>query len=299
MKHLLLLGLLFSSSLIVSQETDKINQSFWDNFTLRKSFTSANSKAKAAVITYTNPKDKKESWLLNAALGLNILTPKKEIIALSPYIEYHRNTLVDEEQNNWQTGLALEWQTRDLVLKKWSPILIGSTKYNQDIKNEVNSLQGNLYATAIFKGYNLDYKHFYIPNNIVNFGKLFQFVYTPYVGLENENRLKTETISEEGNIYRAYLRVTSSIVLFPISEKWCDKIELVTDWQYRYNFSENVDELTTEDHNYFSAGMNYIFFTTENGSKSAKIGVDYVHGENPSKNFEDQSYYAITLKVKF
>lgn len=293
----IILIIVFSSccSAIMAQEN---KTSFFNQISLRKSFQSKNDKAEPAIITYSNPKEKESSWLLNGALGINLLPKTKEVITLSPYIEYHRNTLIDKEQDNFQTGLSFEWQTSDISSKGWTPILISSIKYNNDFIKDISSLQGNLYFTPLFKGKGLDAKYFWLPNTTVNFGKLFQFVYTPYIGLENENRLETDDGLDKGNIYRTYIRISSNILLFPKNKQLKNRFEFNVDWQYRYNFSENVQSLTTDEHLYFTSSFNYIFFKTDDDKKSAKIGIDYVNGENPTKNFEDQSFYAISLKIK-
>ena len=70
------------------------------------------------------------------------------------------------------------------------------------------------------------------------------------------------------------------------------------DWQYRYNFYENVKDLTKSEHKYLTTSFNYIFFSTVDDKKSAKIGFDYTNWENPSKNFEQQSFYALNLMIK-
>ena len=38
-----------------------------------------------------------------------------------------------------------------------------------------------------------------------------------------------------------------------------------------------------------TAGFNYNFWTDDVRKRSAKIGIDYTKGENPTKNFEQQS----------
>ncbi len=297
MRYLGVFIIMVLSANVYGQDKDT-SSSFLDIFTLRKSFESKNDKAEPAIFTYTKPKDKDDSWLLNAAIGFNILPNTKHTLTLDPYFEYHKNTLIDKEQDNWQTGFSFEWQTQNLTTKSWSPIIISAIKYNEDKIKEISSFQGNLYFTPLFKGKEKELKYFWIPNNTTNFGDLFDFVFSPYVGLENENRIKTENDSLSGNIYRAYFRITSSVSLFPKSKKLKEKFEFNVDWQYRYNLNENVEALITNEHKYFTAGFNYVFFTADEGKKSAKIGIDYTNGENPTKNFEEQSYYALTLKVK-
>ncbi|WP_158858475.1 hypothetical protein [Lunatibacter salilacus] len=278
--------------------TVRSQDSFLDRFTLRQSFQSTNAKAEPAIFTFTKPKEKEASWLLNAAIGVNLLESSNTVLTLNPYFEYHKNTLIDRVQDNWQVGVSSEWQSRKLPQKEWSPIFITAVKYNEDkIKNNT-SFQGNFYFTPLFKGKAMNPLYFWIPNNRSNFGRAFQFSYTPYIGLENENRINTEIDASSGGIYRAVFRITSEVSLFPQNELWRGKFEFYLDWQYRNNFRETVADLTAAYHKYFTSSFNYTFFSEDDGNKSAKIGLDYTNGENPTRNFEQQSFYAISLKVK-
>ncbi|HSI76514.1 MAG TPA: hypothetical protein VK957_11475 [Lunatimonas sp.] len=291
-------SLLLSLLLVCVALTARSQDGFLDRFTLRQSFQSRNARAEPAIFTFTKPREKEASWLLNAAIGYNLLKNSTSDLTLNPYVEYHKNTLIDRMQDNWQAGVSSEWQSRDLSQKPWTPIFITALKYNEDkIKNNT-SFQGNLYFTPLFKGKAMDPLYFWIPNNTSNFGRAFQFTYTPYIGLENENRINTEIEASSGHIYRAVFRITSEISLFPQNEQWRGKFEFYLDWQYRNNFRETVTDLTAADHKYFTSSFNYTFFSEDDGNKSAKIGLDYTNGENPTRNFEQQSFYAISLKVK-
>ncbi|SEE63033.1 hypothetical protein SAMN04487765_3474 [Tenacibaculum sp. MAR_2010_89] len=289
---------LFYSSIILGQQKQKKSQSIFNRISLRKSFQSTNSTAEPATITYTKSKGKSSSWLLDAAIGVD-LTPRDSIkaISLTSYFEYHKNTLINEEQNNWLTGLALEWLIFDIQKKNWTPILISSIKYNKDNFNDVSSFQGSYYFTTIFKRKS-NLKYFWIPNNIVNIGKSIQFNYTPYFGIENENRISTNQDSNNGSIYRAYFRVTPYLSIFKSYKKLNKLFDITADWQYRYNLYENVSSLNRKNHKFFFISANYIFFSNNDGNKTAKIGLDYTNGGNPTIGFKEQSFYAVSLKVQ-
>lgn len=288
------LTLLFTGFIIYVYSQDK----FIDRFTVRQSFQSKNDRAEPALFTFAKPKDKDQSWLLNAAIGYNLLKKSNSVLTIDPYFQVNKNTLIDKIQNNWQAGVSSEWQCRDMSKRNWSPIIIAAIKYNEDISKQITSFQGSIYFTPLFKGKAKRPKYFWIPNNTSDFGNVIQFTYSPYLGFENENRLKTESESSLGAIYRAVFRVTSIISLFPKSDQLKGKFEFNFDWQFRNNISESVDDLTKSDHKYFTTSFNYTFFNADDGKKSAKIGIDFTNGENPAKNFEQQSFYSISLKVK-
>lgn len=271
---------------------------WYKNITLRQSFDSKTDKAKPANITYTNPDDGDESWLVNIALGYDLTPDSEEIIIINPYIEYHRNSLVDKEQYNWETGVFAEWQTQDIFTKKWSPVLIGAVRYNDDRIGGVQSLMSNLYFTPLFRGKGMKPEFFWLPNTAVKLGKAFRFIYTPYLGLETENRIQTDNSDASGSIYRGYFSISSTVVFFPDHEVLKDRLEIDLDWQYRYILGENVAAITQDDYRYFNISFNYILYRASDGKRIVKLGIDYTTGENPAKNFQDQTFYALSLKVR-
>lgn len=273
-------------------------EGFFSGFTLRKSFQSKTSSADPAIITFLSPEGKTSSWLLNGAIGYNILENNSAVLELSPYIEYNRNTLIEKEQNNWQIGFSSEWQPLDLLEKGWSPVFIGVVKFYDDQVKGNTSFQGNFYFTPVFKGKGLQSNYFWIPNNTSNFGNILQFSYSPHFGFENENRINTSEVESSGSIYRMVFRITATISLFPLNENLREKFELNTDLQYRNNLSESVENIGAKEYTFFTAGVNYLLFSFEEGKRVAKIGIDYTKGENPTNNFENQAFYALSLKLK-
>lgn len=279
-------------------EAQSASDPWYKRISLRQSFDSKTDKARPASITYTNPDDGDESWLINIAVGLDLTPDSEEIIIINPYMEFHRNSLVDKEQYNWQAGVFAEWQTQDIFEKKWSPVLIGAVRFNDDRIGNVSSLQTNVYFTPLFRGKGLKAEYFWLPNTAVNLGKAFRFIYTPYLGLETENRLQTDLNDASGSIYRGYFSISSSMIFFPESEVLKDRFEIDLDWQYRYILGENVVIITQNDYNYFNIAFNYILYRASDGKKIVKLGFDYTTGENPARNFQDQTFYALSLKVR-
>ncbi len=288
---ILVAGLLFFVSVVHAQ-----GKKIFEKVTLRQSFQSTSEKAEPAFITYTNPKNSQASWAVNAAIGYKF-EPTTKALTIDPYFEFHRNTIIDKEQYNWQTGISAEWMTQDLHTKGWSPVLIGAEKYNKDKIKEVSSMQGNLYFTPLFKNKGGALKYFWLPHATTNLGSLLHFYYAPYIGLEHENRIQTPDKTYKGNIYRVLLRVNPTLFFHTKNDDVLDRVALTMDYQYRNDFSKSVDDLSSDDHRFFTASLLYTFFKTAD-DKSAKIGFDYVNGENPSKGFQKQSFYAVTLKIK-
>ena len=138
----------------------------------------------------------------------------------------------------------------------------------------------------------------------LDFPELFSRLNVIIKNAQTNNVLKIITISTNLDKIQKIINISNDNdnIYFTVgvhpNEVLKDKFEFNLDWQYRYNFEENIAEVLTRQHRYFVAGFSYAFFSLDGGAKSAKIGIDYTNGENPTKNFENQSFYAISLKVK-
>lgn len=283
----LLLTLLFGCSLIGFSHAQ---DSFFSRFSLRKSFESKADKAEAASFTFNKPKDTAGSWAADIGLGYKIFKETE----LEAVVEFHKNTLVSKKQDSRDFGLTYR---RDFFsLAKFTPFMLVSTKYNLDKEKGNESFRGSLSFSLKTKDLGLGGFSFILPNKIVPVGKAFTFEYAPYLGLENENRTKTENALGKGHIYRWYFQVVPVITLFP-ETSLADRFELRCDYQYRNDFKKSVQEIASREHEFFTASFNYNILKDVK-DKKFQVGLDYVKGENPTGNFESQSYYALSLKLK-
>ncbi|WP_421943229.1 hypothetical protein [Pedobacter sp.] len=265
---------------------------FFDKFSLRKSFQSKSSKTEAASFTFNKPKDATGSWAANLALGFQLLD--STTVDLFLFSELHKNTLVNKKQDSRDIGLAFR---KDFFpLASLTPFLLANAKYNVDREKGNESFRASLSLSLKAKDLNLGALNFITPNKIVPVGNLFTLEYTPFIGLENENRTKTTNASEKGHIYRWYFQIIPVITLFP-NTTIADRFELRADYQYRNDFSKSVQDGSYREHEFFTASFNYNILSSESEQKF-QVGLDYVKGENPVENFLSQRYYAISLKVK-
>lgn len=272
------------------------------DITLVKSFQSKIDKTEPSIISFTNPKDKDASFLINAALGYDItnlfLDRNDKLIKIYPFVEYNRNTLIDKTQHQVQSGLTLEWILNSD--KKFIPVLLSDLKYVNDYKKEVESVQASLFISPKFTGVNTNFHNFYVPDNLVTLGskQFFAFEYIPYIGLESENRIKVENDSLKGDIYRFVGKVQTNFYFFPHREDSRLKYYFLTfniSYDYRNEFS-NSSLKKLENNNFWQLSANYTIY--KNDDFDAKIGIDYIKGANPTKAFENQDYYGLSFKMK-
>ncbi|HEY5536594.1 MAG TPA: hypothetical protein VIL99_16875 [Ignavibacteria bacterium] len=284
-----------------------INQSFGQiilsDFDLVKSFQSNQDQSKPAIVSFTIPEDKESSYLVNAAFGVDIsglfLDRNTKLVKLYPNIEYNRNTLVNKKQNQLSSGLAFEWII--LTGSKFIPTFTSSAKYSNDYIKKIESFQGDIFIAPKWTGVDPSIKNFYVPDNFVKVGKngFFGFEYVPYLGAEIENRFNSQKDSLIGDIYRFVFKLETNFYLLPkidSSNKFqYYYIELNIDYQYRNEFSNSSKDFLS-NRNYFKGSLNYTIYKNDN--IDAKVGLDYVHGADPTKAFEDQNYYGLSFKLK-
>jgi hypothetical protein len=98
-------------------------------------------------------------------------------------------------------------------------------------------------------------------------------VYTPYIGIENENRTYAENSLSAGNIYRAFGRISTDITFYPSNNSLKGKLDLSLDWQYRYNYYQTVSDVKNSTQQFLNTSLNYTFFTSADGKKMSQIGL--------------------------
>ncbi len=273
------------------------------DISLVKSYQSSAGKAKPAIASFTIPDQKDNSYLINAAIGLDIsslfLDRDSKLISISPHVEYNRNTLIDKEQNLFISGLAFDWVIPGE--RKFTPRIIASQKYSHNYEKQIQSLQGDILLAPKWIGFNTDFKNFWVPDNFVKAGEngTFGFEYVPSFGLEFDHRYKATADSLVGNIYRFVAKLETNIYLFPKFDPDGKYLyyncQLSVDYNYRNEFANSSsDPLPGND--YLTVSLDYVLF--KNDDVDTRIGIDYVNGSNPNQGFEKQNYYCLSFKIK-
>lgn len=274
---------------------DKVKPKF--QIKIRQSFQSADSKPEPAAFTYTKPKDGKESYLVDAALGLKLIN--RSNLGFNVFGEYHRNTLIDKEQNVFQTGLSLEWFTNKNFTVNNEPknnktsILNFNAKYSNNYIDKTQSIQFTGEITPLFSMTSSRAK-LPLPNSNNSIGKIFDFQYFPSLGFENQYNFQAKSDSSIGNILRGVAKFYLGIK--PLPALLNSKLELFGDFTERYNFINSTKNMGFTENGLIQVGLNFIIF--DDGKKYAKIGGSFNKGSNPGAGLINQEFYIVSLKVK-
>lgn len=283
-----------------------------ENFHLRKSAEDflANSTSQkgnlGAIVTYTKPKDKESSTALNLAGIYSIDFTKPDNYRnnkLSVYIQYDKNTLIDEEQDNLKYGLMYSDNFLSDIdnigeKTKFRPEFSLSSSFRRDFESNFDAIQTNLIMTPLFlknNGTLLDTADNSPFDLIGKETRKFNMTYGLNLGVEYDYRFGNDLPALDGNLLRTFSQVKLNLEFFSL-------ISASVDWQYRYSLY-NSTELDKSDYSYINLSLEYIIlFDSTDPDKNRGIvpavGLSYIDGENPTNGFQEQSYYALSLSLK-
>lgn len=278
----------------LKNEDDK--KGFFKSVKIRKSFESLDAKKDPAVISFTHPVDGKSSYLIDAGLGFDVFNKKNNPISFNT--EYHRNTLVSKEVNNFQIGLRKEWVKTKIVTvengKKRSFYFDVNAKYST---NPLTKSKGGVLTGQISEIYNAirtrDGKpKFWNPNKPIH-TNLLSIYYTPILGFEYQNTVKSDSADLKGSVLRGIAELNLSISPLAKDKISGNGFEVFANYTFRQNVinTTNVSEKYSTN---LSTGINIRLTKDE----KAKLSLSYNRGSNPVEQLAFQEYYLIALKIK-
>ena len=293
------------------------------NVLVRQSFESTDTKSEPAALLVTFPYEKSFSYIVDGGTALERETQQssQKIVA-----EYHRNTLIDKEQNNAQVGYSGEFYLRSLTntIIKTNYILNGTAKYVRDVVASKGSflhtlelgLFSNTFNTPIrTKGKNANY-----------------LLISPSIGYEYQNTFDAKTDTRDsllGNILRGMGKIKISYTLnkrvkvaapklitkvvyedsagvliptkMPLFEIDSSQSVVLPAFQLYVSGAMRYDALNqtrTPDgwHPYLQTGVDYILTRNEALEPRLSIGISFVNGENPAQGLLHQKYWLLALK---
>ena len=275
------------------QKKDSINnQPFFGSFKLRQSFQTADLQQSPAQLQFTLPQNGKDSWLVEAAVSAAVIPLSSSTVTSKFVAEYHRNTILDEPQNNYQIGYNMQYlQEGNDNLRL---LLTGNAKYIQDVIDSAHSLA----ITLNFAGYRnkknvLNWDH---PAYLSDEKYTYQF--SPYFEAQYQQFFASDK-QNAGSILRPLADLSGSFAINKPKPKKLvaptKLIELTVDYTNRYaivNTTGNGEKFT----NLFKAGLNCYFIDT--GSKSISFGASYNQGSDPLNGLKDQKFWQFSLQVQ-
>ncbi|MFC6099097.1 hypothetical protein [Olivibacter domesticus] len=285
-------------TVVAAQDTTEQKKSFFDRVELRQSFNTPDGKNAPVQFQMTFPKNKDHSFLIDGGIAYSLEQWGDGKI----FGEYHRNTLVEKEQHNWQAGFASVWYAKakrnqaGTTINRWffSPTL----KYIMDKVDTVHSLALNVDALPFRsgeKGLNLATNTLSSNKRLIHFALLSG-------GTEIQQNFSAKNDGEKGFILRPTLKVQYSLA----GNKRRDLMtEPIKTWAFTFNYDQWYDLINTTDYeenytHFFRGGFDYFFLTAAENSTNMdlSVGVSFNYGSKPQQALDQQQFWLFTINIQ-
>ncbi len=270
---------------------------------LRQSFGSVEMKREPVRFQFTLPDDHENSFLIDGALGIPFFDAAltRGLQMTGKLIgEYHRNTLLDEEQYTWQAGFSTAIRTKihkNSAKTRYSQFIFSPTiKYSRNVLDTISSLL-----------FTLDIMPFVSKTKGVNLGtytirgnrKLIHLL-SVIPAFEFQNNYSAQNDSDDGRILRPAIKMQYSIGGNKIRVPLSRMVEPVKTWEasidYTLRYAVINSTLNREEFsNLLETGVNYYFLTSP---VSISFGVSYNYGSDPMQGLNKQKFWLATLCIQ-
>lgn len=285
---------------------DSLLMAFWKKVKVRKAFeTETSDDDKAANLSFTFPKDKPNSFVINAGIGYEFGDKTKKNkngslykTSFTGFFVYNQNNELDKEQKNYKAGMSFSQSFLDAEDTKANFIEYG-LEYLRDFYDTSHSVLFTSYWHPLIKK----------PGSVVIGGyaqtaKQVLYYFHPQAGIEYQNVFTAKSASDKGYNFRGFFSFGANLLLKKKTydpktrealdkEYWTKGIELKINYDGRVNIATNI--ASTESFTpLFKAEL--LFYPTQNNKFT--IGLSYTDGANPLDGIAKQTFWLLAFKFK-
>jgi hypothetical protein len=278
--------------LAMSAFCQKKDTTLFSHFQLRQTFGNSDGTSSPAELQLTLPGGGKDSWLVDAAVALRIDPLSGDYGNSKIVAEYHRNTALDEPQNNYQFGYNYQYLKPNDGL---SIAINSNLKYVRDVVDTSNSIA----LTANFSPYLAGLHQLNLGRNAYLDNRHYTYSITPYVELQYQRLFATTSAVKNGDILRPVINISGSFALNrPATDKKVIKPSKLLEFCYGYSARYAVVNTSTDERftKLFKAGLNY--YLIDNKSVSISLGANYNLGSDPLNGLADQNFWQFALQAQ-
>lgn len=259
-------------------------------------------KPAPALLQFTFPQDKESSWLVDAAIGYKFRLNKDGTgggkkgeykWALTPVAEYHHNTLIEEEQYNWQTGVSVSFAnvgrmpSNELIIGHFANMAL---KYSRNVTDTVSALLFTGSYDLFRSGRNgLNIGTYTFSQKVVHFFSLTPSYQFQYNFKANEKIL-------EGSVLRPQISLIyeTGSALEKEQRNANKKVGLSFSYTARYDVanSTGIREYYTQ---LLKAGLNIYLL---NDPVVLTLSTSFNYGSDPAEGLKKQQYWLVGLQLQ-
>lgn len=292
-------SLFFLLPVVTLKAQDAPIQSFFNQFELRQSFSSSEGKTEPVQFQMTFPKNGRNSFLVDGGIAYNFKGKNWKVFG-----EYHRNSLIEIEQHNWQAGLSAIFYSdvaRNLTQTTYTRWFYSPTaRYIRNIIDSVHSLGLNIDALPIrsgAKGLNLATNTFSFENKLIHFAMIS-------TGAETQFNFMAKDKGLEGFIFRPNFKTQYSIagnkrrnpelMLEPI-KTWA----LTVNYDFWYDLV-NTTSYKERDRHFFKGALDYYLLNATQNTNNINLtmGVSFNYGSRPQQGLKQQQFWLFTINFQ-
>lgn len=303
LRFTVLSGVLLCSSSLIAQEKTSSMSRFFEALELRQSFGSAGTRNAPVRFQLTIPKHEETSYLIDGGLGIPIVNFKiGEALTMDGKLvgEYHRNTLIDEEQHNWQTGLSGTLRTnikRNRAETKFSQWYFTPTlKFSRNLRDTASAVLFNMDVIPFRSGdKGLNLNTYTIRGN----RKLIQLL-AINPGVEFQYNVSAQNQRDEGTVLRPLLKFQYLLAGNRLKESPIEMIVPDKTWEASLDYTAryavvNSTAMEEEFTQLLKAGVDYYLLTRP---LRISFGVSFNYGSDPAQGLKKQHFYLATFSLQ-
>jgi hypothetical protein len=303
LRFTVLAGVLLCGSSLIAQEKTSSMSRFFEALELRQSFGSAGTRNAPVRFQLTIPKHEETSYLIDGGLGIPVVNFKiGEALTMDGKLvgEYHRNTLIDEEQHNWQTGLSGTLRTnikRNRAETKFSQWYFTPTlKFSRNLRDTASAVLFNMDAIPFRSGdKGLNLNTYTIRGN----RKLIQLL-AINPGVEFQYNVSAQNQRDEGTVLRPLLKFQYLLAGNRLKESPIEMIVPDKTWEASLDYTAryavvNSTAMEEEFTQLLKAGVDYYLLTRP---LRISFGVSFNYGSDPAQGLKKQHFYLATFSLQ-
>lgn len=254
-------------------------------FKVRQSMETADQREEPAQFQITAPNKEKATFLFNAGMSFRIDDSTAHSFLSKITAEYHRNTSLEEEQNNFSMGYAYTYRFSTSGNTEF--FSVGDAKYIYDDPDSAHSVGGNILFSWYRDGTRLNWN----TNNFRN-GNHNSFFVSLFGGTQYQRIFKSDKPEIKGFILRPTYTANAAFSITDASPGAHPPIvRLSLLYTGRYDLV-NTSDVKEDYTNLFKAGIDWFIIR---GPVKLSLGASYNTGSDPMQGLKSQSYWLFTL----
>ena len=273
-----------------TEEPKQQAPSWFNRVKLRHSAYNKAGIPKPASFQYTSPRSDDDSYAID--LGVTLLPWTEKDYVLGPKFEFHRNTLLDKEQDVLRSGLAggHSWgrpaaNAHDDPSSSWWAWLDSSADLKHDRVEDTRSYQVSATLMPLHSDLALG-----AARDLFRIG--LPVLFDLEFGLEYED-IYDSTKVQRGSVSRG--TIVAGALFYPWAARLNNRLQFAISAQHwtELGQSGHFDDSSTRFRN---LGLSLNYYLTE--KQNIAISLSHVNGENPSSGLPDQVFTRVGLLVK-